>query len=320
VNSASFDQFRNTLFCPVSSLLSDKNLNVPVDFIYGGNMPGVINSLPAAQSFTKIRLLPFPVTLLKHHTFPLSQSILTSSQDLVKVAKMIPENASIKMLAFGLAMAHFVYGDNKACILFIVQPGEKNVRSALLPIATMSLDDSFYRRHVVCAFVYFHTLIFSFFFVPCMLKIADQRLLESELWTAHGVRVEFMTLAQIAENSRLGQGNSLFIRPSCASYKDDVLLATSDGDGLEREEEREGEVLVSVAYYRAGYTPNDYPSELEWGARAMIESSAATKCPTVGYQLVGTKKIQQVLCEKGVLERYLPGEDSEVLRRCFASE
>ena len=43
---------------------------------------------------------------------------------------MIPENTSIKMLAFGLAMAHFVYGDKKACILFIVQPGEKNVRSS----------------------------------------------------------------------------------------------------------------------------------------------------------------------------------------------
>jgi Eukaryotic glutathione synthase len=131
-----------------------------------------------------------------------------------------------------------------------------------------------------------------------------------------------MTLAQIAENSRLGQGNALFVRPSCATYKDDVLTATGDvdGNGLEREEEREGEVLVSVAYYRAGYTPNDYPTELEWGARAMIESSAATKCPTVGYQLVGTKKIQQVLCEEGVLERYLPGGDSDVLRRCFASK
>ena len=41
---------------------------------------------------------------------------------------MIPENTSIKMLAFGLSMAHFVYGDVQACILFIVQPGEKNVR------------------------------------------------------------------------------------------------------------------------------------------------------------------------------------------------
>jgi hypothetical protein len=40
---------------------------------------------------------------------------------------MIPENTSIKMLAFGLAMAHFVFGDKTASVLFIVQPGEKNV-------------------------------------------------------------------------------------------------------------------------------------------------------------------------------------------------
>lgn len=50
----------------------------------------------------------------------------------MKISKMIPDNGSIKMLAFGLAMAHFVYGDTKACILFIVQPGEKNVRTYCL--------------------------------------------------------------------------------------------------------------------------------------------------------------------------------------------
>ena len=43
---------------------------------------------------------------------------------------MIPDNGSIKMLAFGLAMAHFIYGDTKASVLFIVQPGEKNVRTS----------------------------------------------------------------------------------------------------------------------------------------------------------------------------------------------
>jgi Eukaryotic glutathione synthase len=315
VNFALFDHFHITLFCSLPVYSVDKNLNVPLDVVYGEKMPNFIihgdTALALSLHVSKASYLPFVL---------LPQSIPTLSQDLVKVAKMIPENASIKMLAFGLAMAHFVYGDNKACILFIVQPGEKNVRTALPPIAAMSLNVFCCRCHVVFAFVCVHVLTFNYYHATCLLKIADQRLLESELWTAHGVRVEFMTLAQIAENSRLGQGNALFVRPSCASYEDHAVVATGDGDGLEREEEREGEVLVSVAYYRAGYTPNDYPSELEWGARAMVESSAATKCPTVGYQLVGTKKIQQVLCEEGILERYLPGEDSEVLRRCFASE
>lgn len=160
-------------------------------------------------------------------------------------------------------------------------------------------------------------------------------MLESELWTAHGVRVEFMTLAQIAANSRLGQTNALFIRPTCtpavgggegngkeASVVESVKSDNDndDGDEMEREEEREGEVLVSVAYYRAGYTPDDYPSDIEWSAREIIENSLASKCPTIGYQLAGTKKIQQVLCEENVLEKFLPRKESELLRKCFAGE
>jgi glutathione synthase len=57
---------------------------------------------------------------------------------------------------------------------------------------------------------------------------------------------------------------------------------------------------VSVFYLRAGYTPNDYPSEIEWDARRMMERSTAVSCPTVAYQLVGAKKIQQDLAVPGV--------------------
>lgn len=41
---------------------------------------------------------------------------------------------------------------------------------------------------------------------------------------------------------------------------------------------------ISVAYYRAGYTPTDYPSEVEWQGRELIESSAAAKCPSVSIR------------------------------------
>ncbi|KAH1079280.1 hypothetical protein GLYMA_19G237700v4 [Glycine max] len=62
---------------------------------------------------------------------------------------------------------------------------------------------------------------------------------------------------------------------------------------------------ISVVYFRAGYTPKDYPSESEWRARLLMEQSSAIKCPTISYHLVGTKKIQQELAKPGVLERYL---------------
>jgi hypothetical protein len=48
-----------------------------------------------------------------------------------------------------------------------------------------------------------------------------------------------------------------------------------------------GGQAVSLFYLRAGYTPNDYPSEKEWTARSVIESSSAAKCPTVSVQLAG---------------------------------
>ncbi|KAL6842040.1 hypothetical protein ACP4OV_028019 [Aristida adscensionis] len=94
--------------------------------------------------------------------------------------------------------------------------------------------------------------------------------------------------------------------------------------------EAEGQVLpdgtllvdgkkVAVVYYRAGYTPNDYPSEAEWRARLLMEQSSAVKCPSISYHLVGTKKIQQELSKPNVLERFLENkEDIAKLRKCFA--
>ncbi|VAI14461.1 unnamed protein product [Triticum turgidum subsp. durum] len=76
---------------------------------------------------------------------------------------------------------------------------------------------------------------------------------------------------------------------------------------------------VAVVYFRAGYTPNDYPSEAEWSARLLMEQSSAVKCPSISYHLVGTKKIQQELAKPNVLERFLENkEEIAKLRQCFA--
>uniref|UniRef100_A0A0E0RFN2 Glutathione synthetase n=1 Tax=Oryza rufipogon TaxID=4529 RepID=A0A0E0RFN2_ORYRU len=83
-------------------------------------------------------------------------------------------------------------------------------------------------------------------------------------------------------------------------------------------EERDG-LPVAVVYFRAGYTPNDYPSEAEWRARLLIECSSAIKCPSIAHHLVGTKKIQQELAKENVLERFLDNKaDIEKVRKCFA--
>lgn len=43
-----------------------------------------------------------------------------------------------------------------------------------------------------------------------------------------------------------------------------------------------------------------------------MERSRAVKCPDIGTQLAGTKKVQQVLARPGVLERFLPEQLQEV--------
>ncbi|KAF3454415.1 hypothetical protein FNV43_RR04862 [Rhamnella rubrinervis] len=76
---------------------------------------------------------------------------------------------------------------------------------------------------------------------------------------------------------------------------------------------------IAIVYFRAGYTPNDYPSESEWRARLLMEQSSAIKCPSISYHLAGSKKIQQELAKPNVLERFLDNkEDIAKLRKCFA--
>jgi len=79
-----------------------------------------------------------------------------------------------------------------------------------------------------------------------------------------------------------------------------------------------GDQEISVAYYRSAYATTDYPTEKEWEGRLLAERSLAIKCPTVAYQLVGTKKVQQVLAAPGQLERFVQDPESvAALRASF---
>lgn len=121
-------------------------------------------------------------------------------------------------------------------------------------------------------------------------NFADWCQLEYALWQTHGVRVVQRTLAQLKQQATMEQDGTLRL------------------DGSE----------VSVVYYRAGYGPEDYPTEVQWDARGMLERSKAIKCPSVDYQLVGAKKVQQALARPGAVERFLSSRDSSKLRSCFA--
>lgn len=70
---------------------------------------------------------------------------------------------------------------------------------------------------------------------------------------------------------------------------------------------------VAVCYFRMGFSPGNYSTDECWIAREIIERSTAIKCPTIGGQLVGTKKIQQVFAEPGMVEKFI--HEPEAVKR-----
>ncbi|VDP02966.1 unnamed protein product [Heligmosomoides polygyrus] len=76
---------------------------------------------------------------------------------------------------------------------------------------------------------------------------------------------------------------------------------------------------VAVVYFRAGYVPDNYPTEKEWAARLIMERSDAIKSPWIGLQVANTKKTQQVLSEDGVVERFIGHpREAAAIRATFA--
>jgi glutathione synthase len=84
------------------------------------------------------------------------------------------------------------------------------------------------------------------------------------------------------------------------NVRDGRLFLSIESGSVETEHE------VSLVYFRAGYTPKDYPSDNEWEGRRLLEGAfKCVKCPSLGYQLAGAKIVQQRLCEDGQVEKFL---------------
>jgi glutathione synthase len=124
-------------------------------------------------------------------------------------------------------------------------------------------------------------------------NISDQRPIEYALFENHDVPAVRLTFADI--------------------YARTALAADGSGRLI-----LDGIYEVSVVYFRAGYTPNDYIDGNDWDARQRLEESLAIKCPSIDYQLVGTKKIQQVLTNPKILRRFCSEKTTELLSKCMA--
>lgn len=122
----------------------------------------------------------------------------------------------------------------------------------------------------------------------------DQRMLEFQLWTNHQIPV---------------------VRMSLTAAKDGLTMDDTTGALYIKNENGKVQYEATVVYFRAGYAPTDYPdgyNGIEWHARELMERSRATKCPSLGYHLAGTKKVQQELARPGVLERFFTEEERKM--------
>ncbi|KAH9946065.1 glutathione synthase [Epithele typhae] len=119
-------------------------------------------------------------------------------------------------------------------------------------------------------------------------NVFDQRWLEYELLEKHSLRVIRQTLDELATSAEVVPTSRIL------RIKRPGLLPR----GAES-------VEISTVYFRAGYTPTDYPTPAHYNTRYLLEKSVAIKCPSVQLQLAGGKKVQEVLTQGNHLQRYL---------------
>lgn len=119
----------------------------------------------------------------------------------------------------------------------------------------------------------------------------------------HGIHVVRQTLDQLQTSASLHSiSRALLISPS--------PTLSSNAPPIE----------ISTIYFRAGYTPTDYPTPAHYTTRFTLEKSLAIKCPTIPLQLAGGKKVQGVLTRSGELERFFgkeQGEDVKEIRESW---
>uniref|UniRef100_H3CE53 Glutathione synthetase n=1 Tax=Tetraodon nigroviridis TaxID=99883 RepID=H3CE53_TETNG len=122
-------------------------------------------------------------------------------------------------------------------------------------------------------------------------NIFDQRCLENQLWSRN-IPTKRRTFGDVSKTGFLNPDKKLFV----------------------------GGQEVAVVYFRNGYMPQNYQSEEAWEARLLMERSLAVKCPDIRTHLAGTKKVQQVLAQPGVLEKFFPEQAgvAEQIRATFA--
>lgn len=122
-------------------------------------------------------------------------------------------------------------------------------------------------------------------------NVFDQRVIEYNLLKEYGIRSIRLTLDEVQE------------RTYVKDEKRRLFVKSSDQE-------------IALVYFRAGYSPTDFKSQISWDNRLVLETSYAIKAPDLMTQLSGTKKIQQLLTDELTLSKFI---DDESTRRRILS-
>uniref|UniRef100_A0ACD5YLD8 Uncharacterized protein n=1 Tax=Avena sativa TaxID=4498 RepID=A0ACD5YLD8_AVESA len=205
-------------------------------------------------------------------------------------AKKVPGNEASRQFAQALARACDEFNVDSAVVMMIVQPEERNMYDQYWLVKYLKESYPF----MICFDTFLNYEGYEFLFLKFLIskRCSDSFCLLALLqFSVQDLLCSLKTLSEVEAEGQVLPDGTLVV------------------DGKK----------VAVVYFRAGYTPNDYPSEAEWSARLLMEQSSAVKCPSISYHLVGSKKIQQELAKPNVLERFLENkEEISKLRQCFA--
>ena len=108
-------------------------------------------------------------------------------------------------------------------------------------------------------------------------NVFDQRTIENELYEKYNILSKRLTLNEITKNCKVDEKGQI-------SYE---------------------EKIISLFYFRAGYTPSDYKDEESWKGREMIELSTAIKVPNINLFLTTLKVFQYELTKPDILKKYI---------------
>lgn len=239
-------------------------------------------------------------------------------------------------LARGLALGHSTYClsrnnrniiNDGPIVLFVVQPGERNIQDQRQLEYELFNHYGIRSRRATLTQIALYGKLSSSSASSVLPSLSTDRTLScNELHTIlHQYQGNVSSIKPLINTL---QSHSLYLPVYLPSHQQETAT-TGHWFGLRDKEIFTEKYLasipyeeISVVYYRSGYSPDDYPSELEWEARLFMEYSNSIKCPSLPYHLAGTKKIQQVVAQPQVLEYFLSKSmsvnDIQLLRSSFA--